>query len=211
MFGKNAPYSTAVHECIYASFLSLTIPKISRCYCFIVQACNAHGIYCVPLYDTLGKFFLFPWSNGNTWHSGLSCLQSNCQTKTCCLVHLLTMACCHLPSTSMAVGAGAVEFVLCHAEVQIAFVEEKKIGEVCFVTVTFVWFSHHSQHSKNYCILQVAITEIRHDFVSHHTYIYTFFKDLFCDWKCYPSNLQSLFCISLVATKVHEKCHSFIY
>ena len=51
---------------------------------------------------------------------------------------LLTMACCHLPSTSMAVGAGAVEFVLCHAEVQIAFVEEKKIGEVCFVTVTFV-------------------------------------------------------------------------
>jgi len=30
----------------------------------------------------------------------------------------------------MAVGAGAVEFVLCHAEVQIAFVEEKKIGEI---------------------------------------------------------------------------------
>jgi len=51
---------------------------------------------------------------------------------------LLTMACCHLPSTSMAVGAGAVEFVLSHAEVQIAFVEEKKIGEVCSVTVTFV-------------------------------------------------------------------------
>ena len=55
-----------------------------------------------------------------------------------CLVHLLTMACCHLLSTSMAVGAGAVEFVLCHAEVQIAFVEEKKIGEVCSFTVAFL-------------------------------------------------------------------------
>jgi len=38
----------------------------------------------------------------------------------------------------MAVGAGAVEFVLCHAEVQIAFVEEKKIGEVCSLTVAFL-------------------------------------------------------------------------
>ncbi|PKA64426.1 Long chain acyl-CoA synthetase 4 [Apostasia shenzhenica] len=45
-----------------------------------MEACNAHGIYCVPLYDTL--------------------------------------------------GAGAVEFVLCHAEVEIVFVEETKIGEV---------------------------------------------------------------------------------
>uniref|UniRef100_A0A5B6Z3F2 Long-chain-fatty-acid--CoA ligase n=1 Tax=Davidia involucrata TaxID=16924 RepID=A0A5B6Z3F2_DAVIN len=45
-----------------------------------MEACNAHGLYCVPLYDTL--------------------------------------------------GAGAVEFVICHAEVTIAFVEEKKIPEV---------------------------------------------------------------------------------
>ncbi|KAK1320622.1 Long chain acyl-CoA synthetase 4 [Acorus calamus] len=45
-----------------------------------MEACNAHGIYCVPLYDTL--------------------------------------------------GAGAVEFIICHAEVSIAFVEEKKIAEV---------------------------------------------------------------------------------
>ncbi|XP_072981124.1 long chain acyl-CoA synthetase 4-like [Typha angustifolia] len=45
-----------------------------------MEACNAHGIYCVPLYDTL--------------------------------------------------GAGAVEFIICHAEVQIAFVDEKKIVEV---------------------------------------------------------------------------------
>uniref|UniRef100_A0A7N0ZXW2 Long-chain-fatty-acid--CoA ligase n=1 Tax=Kalanchoe fedtschenkoi TaxID=63787 RepID=A0A7N0ZXW2_KALFE len=42
-----------------------------------MEACNAHGIYCVPLYDTL--------------------------------------------------GAGAVEFIISHAEVKIAFVEEKKI------------------------------------------------------------------------------------
>lgn len=45
-----------------------------------MEACNAHGIYCVPLYDTL--------------------------------------------------GAGAVEFIICHAEVSIAFAEEKKIPEL---------------------------------------------------------------------------------
>ncbi|XP_057520544.1 long chain acyl-CoA synthetase 4-like [Amaranthus tricolor] len=45
-----------------------------------MEACNAHGLYCVPLYDTL--------------------------------------------------GAGAVEFVINHAEVSIAFVEEKKIPEL---------------------------------------------------------------------------------
>ncbi|KAL5750082.1 hypothetical protein ACOSP7_024685 [Xanthoceras sorbifolium] len=45
-----------------------------------MEACNAHGLYCVPLYDTL--------------------------------------------------GANAVEFVICHSEVSIAFVEEKKISEL---------------------------------------------------------------------------------
>ncbi|KAJ1405928.1 AMP-dependent synthetase/ligase, partial [Sesbania bispinosa] len=45
-----------------------------------MEACNAHGLYCVPLYDTL--------------------------------------------------GAGAVEFIICHSEVSIAFVEEKKIPEL---------------------------------------------------------------------------------
>ncbi|KAJ0986188.1 hypothetical protein J5N97_004544 [Dioscorea zingiberensis] len=45
-----------------------------------MEACNAHGIYCVPLYDTL--------------------------------------------------GAGAVEFIICHAEIEVTFVEEKKIDEV---------------------------------------------------------------------------------
>ncbi|XP_062146982.1 long chain acyl-CoA synthetase 4 [Alnus glutinosa] len=45
-----------------------------------MQACNAHAIYCVPLYDTL--------------------------------------------------GAGAIEFVINHAEVSIAFAEEKKVPEV---------------------------------------------------------------------------------
>ncbi|KAD4178411.1 hypothetical protein R6Q59_022005 [Mikania micrantha] len=45
-----------------------------------MEACNAHGLYCVPLYDTL--------------------------------------------------GAGAVEFIICHAEVTIAFIEEKKIPEL---------------------------------------------------------------------------------
>ncbi|WVZ09296.1 hypothetical protein V8G54_013826, partial [Vigna mungo] len=45
-----------------------------------MEACNAHGLYCVPLYDTL--------------------------------------------------GAGAIEFIICHAEVSIAFVEEKKMPEL---------------------------------------------------------------------------------
>ncbi|XP_047152549.1 long chain acyl-CoA synthetase 4-like [Vigna umbellata] len=45
-----------------------------------MQACNAHGLFCVPLYDTL--------------------------------------------------GSGAVEFIISHAEVSIAFVEEKKIPEL---------------------------------------------------------------------------------
>ncbi|CAA3003466.1 long chain acyl- synthetase 4-like [Olea europaea subsp. europaea] len=45
-----------------------------------MQACNAHGLYCVPLYDTL--------------------------------------------------GAGAVEYIICHAELLLVFVEENKISEV---------------------------------------------------------------------------------
>ncbi|GFP86723.1 long chain acyl-coa synthetase 4 [Phtheirospermum japonicum] len=45
-----------------------------------MEACNAHGLYCVPLYDTL--------------------------------------------------GAGAIEFIICHAEVALAFVEEKKVSEL---------------------------------------------------------------------------------
>ncbi|XP_052170088.1 long chain acyl-CoA synthetase 4-like [Diospyros lotus] len=45
-----------------------------------MEACNAHGLYCVPLYDTL--------------------------------------------------GAGALEFIICHAEITIAFVEEKKLPEI---------------------------------------------------------------------------------
>ncbi|CAH9141379.1 unnamed protein product [Cuscuta epithymum] len=45
-----------------------------------MEACNAHGLYCVPLYDTL--------------------------------------------------GAGAVEFIITHAEITVAFAEEKKIPEL---------------------------------------------------------------------------------
>ncbi len=37
----------------------------------------------------------------------------------------------------MVVGAGAVEFILCHAEVEIAFIEEKKIGVFFFKTQYF--------------------------------------------------------------------------
>jgi long-chain acyl-CoA synthetase len=80
-------YDTVIK--VGASIRSLGVGKGGRCgiygancpeWVISMQACNAHGIYCVPLYDTL--------------------------------------------------GAGAVEFILCHAEVEIAFIEEKKIGEV---------------------------------------------------------------------------------
>ncbi|CAI0441160.1 unnamed protein product [Linum tenue] len=55
-----------------------------------MEACNAHGLYCVPLYDTL--------------------------------------------------GAGAIEYILCHSEISIAFTEEKKIPEV------LLRFSLHVSH-----------------------------------------------------------------
>ncbi|GMH00425.1 hypothetical protein Nepgr_002264 [Nepenthes gracilis] len=72
-----------------ASIRSCGVNKGGRCgiygancpeWVISMQACNAHGLYCVPLYDSL--------------------------------------------------GASAVEFIICHAEVSIAFVEEKKIPEV---------------------------------------------------------------------------------
>ena len=57
-----------------------------------------------------------------------------CESKVHCfllsvvlLAHLLfvTFSSVFLPS-----GAGAVEFIICHAEIEVAFVEEKKIVEV---------------------------------------------------------------------------------
>uniref|UniRef100_A0A0E0FR88 Long-chain-fatty-acid--CoA ligase n=1 Tax=Oryza nivara TaxID=4536 RepID=A0A0E0FR88_ORYNI len=94
--GKAGKYTWITYKEAYdtvikvgASIRSLGVGKGGRCgiygancpeWVISMQACNAHGIYCVPLYDTL--------------------------------------------------GAGAVEFILCHAEVEIAFIEEKKIGEV---------------------------------------------------------------------------------
>lgn len=94
--GKAGSYTWLTYKQVYDTVLdvgsairSCGVGKGGRCgiyganspeWVISMQACNAHGIYCVPLYDTL--------------------------------------------------GAGAVEFVLCHAEVQIAFVEEKKIGEM---------------------------------------------------------------------------------
>ncbi|CAO1945545.1 unnamed protein product [Urochloa humidicola] len=94
--GKAGKYTWLTYKEVYntvikvgAAIRSCGVGKGGRCgiyganspeWVISMQACNAHGIYCVPLYDTL--------------------------------------------------GAGAVEFVLCHAEIQIAFVEEKKIGEM---------------------------------------------------------------------------------
>ncbi|XP_010913603.1 long chain acyl-CoA synthetase 4 isoform X2 [Elaeis guineensis] len=94
--GKPGKYVWMTYKEVYdivmkigASIRSLGVEQGGRCgiygsncpeWVISLEACNAHGIYCVPLYDTL--------------------------------------------------GAGAVEFILCHSDVQIAFAEEKKIGEV---------------------------------------------------------------------------------
>ncbi|XP_038986238.1 long chain acyl-CoA synthetase 4-like isoform X2 [Phoenix dactylifera] len=93
--GKAGKYIWLTYQEVYdivmkvgASILYCGVKQGGRCgiygancpeWVIAMEACNAHGIYCVPLYDTL--------------------------------------------------GAGAVEFIICHAEIQIAFVEEKKIVE----------------------------------------------------------------------------------
>ncbi|MQM08025.1 hypothetical protein Taro_040875, partial [Colocasia esculenta] len=94
--GKAGKYTWLSYKEVYelvmkvgASIRGCGVEKGGRCgiygancpeWIISMQACNAHGIYCVPLYDTL--------------------------------------------------GAGAVEFIICHAEVSIVFVEEKKIVEI---------------------------------------------------------------------------------
>lgn len=52
----------------------------------------------------------------------------------------------------MIIGAGAVEFIICHAEVSIAFVEEMKIPEVYYDLPSFLISSRNcyfalSEHS----------------------------------------------------------------
>ncbi|KAL4307462.1 hypothetical protein AHAS_Ahas16G0280700 [Arachis hypogaea] len=72
---------SSIHSCGYGQGMKCGIYG-ANCPGWIIsmEACNAHGLYYVPLYDTL--------------------------------------------------GAGAVEFIICHAEISIAFVEEKKIPEL---------------------------------------------------------------------------------
>jgi len=52
-------------------------------------------------------------------------------------------------------GAGAVEFIISHAEVSIAFVEEKKIPEVnAYLKLSIILLF---QGIKN-CVIQISIT-----------------------------------------------------
>ncbi|KAJ3704132.1 hypothetical protein LUZ61_007837 [Rhynchospora tenuis] len=94
--GKPGEYVWQTYEEVYdivmklaSAIRSLGIGKGDRCgiygancpeWIMSLEACNAHGLCCVPLYDTL--------------------------------------------------GASAVEFIICHAEVRIAFADEKKIAEL---------------------------------------------------------------------------------
>ncbi|KAL7233038.1 hypothetical protein ACSBR1_016811 [Camellia fascicularis] len=94
--GKAGKYVWFTYEEVYervlkvgASIRSCGIKQGARCgiygancmkWIISMQAFNAHGLYCVPLYDSL--------------------------------------------------GAGAVEYIICHAEISLTFVEETKIPEV---------------------------------------------------------------------------------
>ncbi|XP_071730679.1 long chain acyl-CoA synthetase 4-like [Rutidosis leptorrhynchoides] len=94
--GKHGPYVWLTYKQVYEKVIKVGnairacgVEPGGRCgiygancaqWVMSMEACNAHGLYCVPLYDTL--------------------------------------------------GAGAIEFIICHAEVTIAFVEEKKIPEL---------------------------------------------------------------------------------
>ncbi|KAL9271915.1 Long chain acyl-CoA synthetase 4-like protein [Drosera capensis] len=94
--GKAGPYEWLRYKEVYdkvirlgKSIRAIGVGQGGRCgiygvncaeWIISMEACNAHGILCVPLYDTL--------------------------------------------------GAGAVEFIIRHAEVSIAFVEEKKLPEL---------------------------------------------------------------------------------
>ncbi|KAA8516170.1 hypothetical protein F0562_019349 [Nyssa sinensis] len=94
--GKAGKYVWSTYKEVYdivskvgASIRSCGVGQGARCgiygancskWVISMQACNAHGLHCVPLYDTL--------------------------------------------------GAGAAEYIICHAEISITFVEETKIPEV---------------------------------------------------------------------------------
>ncbi|CAH9077328.1 unnamed protein product [Cuscuta epithymum] len=82
-----------------------------------MEACNAHGLYCVPLYDTL--------------------------------------------------GAGAIEFIICHAEVKITFCEEKKIPELLKT------FPKASQYLKTVVSFGKVTPEQKDELESFGTVIYS--------------------------------------
>ncbi|CAK9182028.1 unnamed protein product, partial [Ilex paraguariensis] len=78
IYGANCPKWVISMQLDNACIVSLSViqPNVLT----LLQACNAHRLLCVPLYDTL--------------------------------------------------GAGAVKFIICHAEISIAFADETKISEV---------------------------------------------------------------------------------
>ncbi|KAF7810460.1 long chain acyl-CoA synthetase 4-like [Senna tora] len=82
-----------------------------------MEACNAHGLYCVPLYDTL--------------------------------------------------GAGAIEFIICHSEVSIAFVEEKKIPEL------FKTFPNTTKYLKTLVSFGKVTPEQKQEVEKHGLAIYS--------------------------------------
>ncbi|KAI3700531.1 hypothetical protein L2E82_45163 [Cichorium intybus] len=70
-----------------------------------MQACNAHGLHCVPLYDTL--------------------------------------------------GAGAVKYIICHAEISIIFAEKSKISEYLKTLVSFSTVTNDQKLQAENCGLEI--------------------------------------------------------
>lgn len=114
------------------------------------QACNSQAVTYVPLYDTLGMFSFFLFSSIN-----LSVLITIIFTM-CLWVHTpppsgnqCTWIVDHLVELSkesdyvtlilLVTGPNAVEFIINHAEVSIAFVQENKISAVGSHPINFIF------------------------------------------------------------------------
>ncbi|KAL9269309.1 Long chain acyl-CoA synthetase 1-like protein [Drosera capensis] len=95
-----------------------------------MEACNAHSLVCVPLYDTLGKVLVTFESTsssffkvavyGSNWvtfrclHYGFQCFGTNIMN----VVSLLLVN----------IGPGAVDYIIGHAEIDFVFAHSKKVA-----------------------------------------------------------------------------------
>lgn len=88
--------------------------------------------------------------------------------KMCVIVYLSVLSSIFgllLPCFFLYIGAGAVEFIICHAEVKIAFVEAKKIPEVINHVCLYLhslrlnWFTRIKFHQNSYALISFVTIE----------------------------------------------------